>query len=422
MNIKKFIVKNLFSTFEHKIEFNNNVTLIMGENGVGKTMTLKLIDAIFNRHYEVLLKTEFESISIEFPAREKWTIIRKIEEKQNGKRRFFIEISSKLEKDSYQLDSDMLSQRIPPYFEEINDDRWLNRRTGVIYSRLYMMKRYNMDLPQGEPEWMQNQLNKNKVRLIETQRLHIYKYNEDEREHSVELAVDAYAKELSEAIQKEIAYAMVVSNQLDRTFPKRLIKFLRKDKINTKESILKDLKALEERRKELSSIGLQTENVSENASIKDFDESDKTMLAVMQLYVEDSQNKLKQYDDIYQKVSILSDIINSHFKRKVLTIDSTHGFLFKTKSMSGEEFTLPLSKLSSGEQNELVLFYELLFKCGNNDLIMIDEPEISLHLEWLQTMVGDLKRIVGQNKSSLLIATHSPDLVGDNYDLVQNLE
>jgi hypothetical protein len=36
-------------------------------------------------------------------------------------------------------------------------------------------------------------------------------------------------------------------------------------------------------------------------------------------------------------------------------------------------------------------------------------------------MIGDLKRISKENGASLLIATHSPDFVGDNYDLVQNL-
>ena len=77
--------------------------------------------------------------------------------------------------------------------------------------------------------------------------------------------------------------------------------------------------------------------------------------------------------------------------------------------------------LSSGEQNELVLFYEMLFKCDSKDLVLIDEPEISLHLEWMQSMIGDLKRVADKNKMSLLIATHSPDLVGENYELVQHL-
>ena len=54
-------------------------------------------------------------------------------------------------------------------------------------------------------------------------------------------------------------------------------------------------------------------------------------------------------------------------------------------------------------------------------MVLIDEPEISLHLEWLQSMLDDLKDIFNQTETKMLIATHSPDFVGDNYSLVQNL-
>ena len=135
--------------------------------------------------------------------------------------------------------------------------------------------------------------------------------------------------------------------------------------------------------------------------------------------VKDSWEKLRKYDSIYNKVSILKDIINIRFNHKKLYIDSKRGFVFLPTNNPVEE--IPVEKLSSGEQNELVLFYELLFKCDSKDLILIDEPEISLHLTWLQAMIGDLKRISKENGASLLIATHSPDFVGDNYDLVQNL-
>ena len=80
-----------------------------------------------------------------------------------------------------------------------------------------------------------------------------------------------------------------------------------------------------------------------------------------------------------------------------------------------------LEYLSSGEKNDFVMFYDLIFNSQNNGLVLIDEPEISLHLEWLQAMINDLIRISEKNSVSLLIATHSPDLVGENYELVQHL-
>ena len=176
-------------------------------------------------------------------------------------------------------------------------------------------------------------------------------------------------------------------------------------------------------RHQLSDVGLLSEaelEHNEDELVRELDKLDKTMLSVMHLYVKDSWEKLHKYDNIFNKVSILKDIINERFNHKLFFISSRNGFTFLPSN--DPILDIPVEKLSSGEQNELVLFYELLFKCDAKDLILIDEPEISLHLAWLQAMIGDLKRITKENGASLLIATHSPDFVGDNYELVQNLE
>lgn len=43
---------------------------------------------------------------------------------------------------------------------------------------------------------------------------------------------------------------------------------------------------------------------------------------------------------------------------------------------------LSLEQLSSGEKQEIVLFYELIFETDSQLLLLIDEPEISLHIMW----------------------------------------
>ena len=78
---------------------------------------------------------------------------------------------------------------------------------------------------------------------------------------------------------------------------------------------------------------------------------------------------------------------------------------------------MELSKLSSGEQEILVLYYKLIFE-SDVDLLMIDEPEISLHIAWQKNILKDLKEIVKlNNKLNIIIATHSPQIISDNWDL-----
>ena len=80
------------------------------------------------------------------------------------------------------------------------------------------------------------------------------------------------------------------------------------------------------------------------------------------------------------------------------------------------------ANLSSGEQHELVLFYELLFKVKPNSLILIDEPELSLHVVWQQQFLGDLEDITKLTGFDILIATHSPLIIHDRWDLTVELK
>ena len=70
---------------------------------------------------------------------------------------------------------------------------------------------------------------------------------------------------------------------------------------------------------------------------------------------------------------------------------------------------------------ELVLLYKLIFKGEKEKIILIDEPEISLNVSWQREFLDDMKKIVEMNGFSILIATHSPQIINDNWDLVESL-
>lgn len=79
--------------------------------------------------------------------------------------------------------------------------------------------------------------------------------------------------------------------------------------------------------------------------------------------------------------------------------------------------TLRPADLSSGEQHQLVLFYELLFKATRRTLYLIDEPEISLNVEWQRRFLSDLSEVIRFGKHYVLLATHSPQIIHNRWDL-----
>ena len=83
---------------------------------------------------------------------------------------------------------------------------------------------------------------------------------------------------------------------------------------------------------------------------------------------------------------------------------------------------MELNQLSSGEQHEVVLLYELIFNARQNTLVLIDEPELSLHVTWQKEFLTDLIKIISLQNIQVLIATHSPTIINDRWDLVYNLE
>lgn len=79
------------------------------------------------------------------------------------------------------------------------------------------------------------------------------------------------------------------------------------------------------------------------------------------------------------------------------------------KNSLGDEFDI--SGLSSGEKQLFLRALSLKFLEVNNSIILIDEPEISLHPTWQQKIIKVYENI-GEN-NQIIIATHSPHIVGD---------
>ena len=209
-----------------------------------------------------------------------------------------------------------------------------------------LIERYGGDSPSLQyPDWYIHQCEQNRVKLIRTQRL----YQEQNNEHQV-LSVTKYSQELSALMQEEISKAAKNTGDLGRTFPKRLLRLMRSNRKFPSSEILSELNRLEKHRLELSDLGLLTEMEPNDAIINELNEDDNTMLSVLHLYVKDSWEKLKKYDNLYEKLSLLKDIINSRYKHKVLTFDSKEGFVIHPSSQQQGKI-IPVEMLSSVLRN-----------------------------------------------------------------------
>lgn len=70
-----------------------------------------------------------------------------------------------------------------------------------------------------------------------------------------------------------------------------------------------------------------------------------------------------------------------------------------------------ISHLSSGERQVLTLFTFLAFSSQSEGVFIVDEPELSLHPKWQHEFMDAFLRL-RPSSMQLILATHSPDIVG----------
>ena len=118
------------------------------------------------------------------------------------------------------------------------------------------------------------------------------------------------------------------------------------------------------------------------------------------------------------RLALFTDIVNERFAQKSLTITPDRRLEFVT-SFGGK---LRPEDLSSGERHVLLLLYRLLFVVRPDSLILVDEPELSLHIVWQQEFLKDIEKILDLVSLDILIATHSPQIIHDRWDLAVELK
>ena len=448
MQIQQISANGLFGIFDHVIPLNTNerITIIHGPNGFGKTAMLRMLNGFFNSRYSVFRTIPFTKFRVDLDNGNSVEVLKTSEALEKGKKREHISFDFYefgLEKVSFPLKAaksppdldfpvDILDDIIPE-LRRLGAKTWRYLPTGETLALSDVIDRFEDILPlkvklREEPEWLEKVKNDIHVRLIESQRLLNVVPSRSSRMYSgapsMLPTVSAYSEEIAQFIQSKLAEYGTTSQSLDRTFPVRVVQQQPSPEV-TDEQLRHQLNELEETRSRLIEVGLLDKDENSDFQIQPqfIDESTKNILSV---YVEDVEKKLSVFSEIANKIDLLRRIVNNKFAYsfKEMNFNKEKGFVFKTlyHPSSLNKDTLSPTDLSSGEQHELVLLYELLFKVQPNSLVLIDEPELSLHVGWQAQFLKDLQEITKLADLDVLMATHSPDIIQDRWDLTVELK
>lgn len=444
-------VQGLFGVFKHTIPLrsNSNITVIHGPNGVGKTILLRMIREVFSGRPDVLPRIPFTQLELFFESGDRLKLTQESDRERNKKYRINYEAivngTPKSGKDihNYNLNViQMITESMGTSWDFIDDEQgniyWRDKRDGETLDLQQVKSR--SQLPSSVFDELTHSSQtidairaKCNVRFIGTDRLFSdtrnskgnFPYPNDFAAYlrrapfsptqieTDERSIAVYSANLKERIGDVISNYGKLTERLDRTLVKRLLQ--RQYEPQNSEQVLNRFRELDEKRQQLINLGLLTETedvigISDESAVLSLVSQN---LELFSLYIHDMENKLALFDDLREKVQILVDRTNQRFQFKKFTITPNEGFLF----ISDSGAKLRASDLSSGEQHEMILFYELLFSTNEGDLVLIDEPEISLHVEWQLEFLNDLRAAIRSSHTYVLLATHAPAIAqgaGDN--------
>lgn len=387
-------VVNLFGRYTHEVCLNRDerVTILHGPNGIGKTALLRLVAGALSGSFEELEKYPFDVFQIGFSDNSLVSFSKPAN--RNAEER----ITVSLERSGSRVENDTIEKKQSGQFLEFPPPSYADRR---------------------EPEWLERLRGRVKVHFIKTDRLTVLVPRPTEpmrflgRGDQYAAAVLTCANDLSNRISVNLADYAQRAQLLDSTLPKRLLQGVQAPL--TIDELRDRMKVLESTRSRLQRNGLIDEDAAlAGTSLEGLDDANR---ALMTLYVADTESKLQVLEAFSRRIEIFLASMNRKFFDKKASIDRDKGLIVETN----EGKPLELDSLSSGEQHELVLLYDLLFRVEANTLVLIDEPELSLHVTWQRDFVPDLLEAVATVGYDVILATHSPSIVGGRHDLMAAL-
>ena len=418
MKINRLKVIGLFGLYDYDIDFSRqdgDFTVLTSPNGYGKTTLLRIINSLHVKRLFYLYTLKFNTISIWFSdgsdlmAKEFFDETNKeddVDARLNQLRGLSLIWSIRGEEicrfdfSPEQIDSTknsivrkLASSRHYPYDTTENDlDLYTDGEVGELFI---------LELAQSQKqEQFLLQLATIQTAFIGANR--IYSVNRKYRLSRLraDLPIIQVVYDLKELLQKEVIGFQNNFQRLDS----RLIDMMLEGKGEdiSEEEYLKKSRELISMMDELTSFGLT------NKQTLPAYQKDKGK--VLDVYLSLMEEKFNYYRELLPLIRLFNkNIQQKSFANKTIKLSPQHGL--RIESDNGDILSPDL--LSTGEQNQLVLLYDLLFDTPKGSILLIDEPESSLHVAWQNDFVSDMKTIAENKDLQIIVATHSPIIVSN---------
>lgn len=430
-NLKSFSIKSLFGDRDVNIPFNDDIKILIGENGLGKTTVLNMMYYTLTNKLFKLKDFDFKSLEMAFMDGQKISIDRDTLFEEDDE--FTMNVPDRLLNDLSRIISpseisefrDLLKQDQSPHFlyDRINRLKFTSDFYRM-YSPRVMVAALKIICGFGEGNAKIRKAKEVLAKEIyETEILYFPTFRRIE-EDLINLGIEDEKNKINERDSRLIQFGMRdVRDRLDEIkkeinslssrglaqISSEILSQLVKGIPTVNHDTLKSIK-----RKDIDIIlarvgeGISKENklkitdiVSEK-KLKDID--DKYLVYFLQkliaIYEEQREidTSIESFVSVCNKYLIYSD--------KQLHYEASEVDFYLVSHKKRVLLSHLLGKLSSGEKQIISLFSKIYLSKNKNFIVLFDEPELSLSIFWQKLLLPD---IIGSGRCKFLLSvTHSP--------------
>ncbi len=428
MKLQHIFVEKLFGYLTYNIPAHGTLqelTLLYGENGTGKTSLLRLVYCILSstgsKGYKSLVsKYAFREIRLEFDCA---TVIASRPEAVDGSFEICIRTNNETTESRYELlaaepgrvtrEENPATEALHKHLEQLNYKVLLlpdNRRisgladflSSPISQRLLGRRTQTSRSIRQQPE----------ADFLSHDQIDLY--------HPADLEPILLAL-LGLSRDKTIRAGYIGSQSADGIYL-HLIKRLSKTwntgaSANlTKAELIKRINTLNQTTKTYEKFGLIKQSLPDFAKTITDIEPTNEILSIVALYLDVIEARLEALSEVRQSLSTLEETANHFLNHKSLSIG-----IDKIEISNSEGTQITPDMLSSGERQMLYLLAITTLASDSTGLFIIDEPELSLNIRWQREIVSAMLQCANNKNLQFLLATHSFEILAAHQESVTSL-
>jgi energy-coupling factor transporter ATP-binding protein EcfA2 len=132
--------------------------------------------------------------------------------------------------------------------------------------------------------------------------------------------------------------------------------------------------------------------------------------------IEFARDMEKYRNQLFTPLRRFEEIANSFLVDKKVSVTDEGQFVIRAVDRTPE---VNPQFLSSGEKQLVILLVQALLRADRPVVYVVDEPELSLHIEWQAKLLKAIVELAG--RAQLIVATHAPEILDGFRDRVVRL-